>query len=240
MSISIAAFAYVGVEIVAASALEAQWPGSNAESEAVDQRADTDLSKRSSEPPLIGKTVKFSSIYISVLATAVYVVGGVLAAFDMPREDCRLPRLSWIDYTYSNDGCSSSQSATTNNSTTSSAFVAIAQEATGLPKLPDAFNFFLVFTALTCADTNLYVASRSLFGLTSRLDDGGGQRGQRNPLRHVVMGALAWLGRTDSHGVPRRSVIVSALAFIWVPFLQLAPGGVNGDTTTPIGKVSLT
>jgi amino acid transporter len=115
---------------------------------------------------------------------------------------------------------------------TSSAFVAIAQGAR-IPHLADAFNVFLVFTALTCANTNLYVASRSLFGLTSRLDGGGrGSGGSR--LTHALMDALAWLGRTNSHRVPLRAMIVSAFAFIWVPFLQLKHGGSNETTTIGI------
>ena len=61
--------------------------------------------------------------------------------------------------------------------------------------------------------TNLYVASRSLFGLTSRLDDGPGQP--------WLLRALAWLGRTNKHRVPLRSMIASSLAFVWVPFLKL-------------------
>ena len=122
-----------------------------------------------------------------------------------------------------------------NDTATSSAFVAIAQES-GLPGLANAFNVFLVFTALTCANTNLYVASRSLFGLTSRLDGGGvSGRGTRQLARRIAMGALAWLGRTNSHRVPIRAMIVSAFAFIWVPFLQLKPGGSN--ESTPIGQV---
>ena len=107
MSLSISAFAYVGVEIVGASALEARWPGSSSDSKPED-RAATDLSRRSNEQLIIGKTVKLSALYLPVAATVIYVVGGVLAAFDMPRDDCRLPRLSWVDYSSSNDKCFSS------------------------------------------------------------------------------------------------------------------------------------
>lgn len=69
----------------------------------------------------------------------------------------------------------------------------------------------------TVSVTNLYVASRSLFGLTSRLDDGPGQP--------WLLQALAWLGKTNKHKVPMRAMIVSALAFVWVPFLKLQSEG---------------
>lgn len=225
MSLSIAAFAYVGVEIVAASALEARWPKK-------EERAPTDLSQRSSEGLLIGKTVKFSAIFISFLATIAYTLSSLLASLNMRRDDCWLPRLSWAD----SAGCSAPSNPTTttttqdsNDGTSSSVFVAIAQEAQ-IPHLADIFNVFLVFTALTCANTNLYVASRSLYGLTSRLDGGHGQP------RHLRV--LAWFGRTNHRKVPMRAMIFSALAFLWVPFLQLRELGGNGVETDPIGMVS--
>jgi hypothetical protein len=203
----------------------------------------TDLVHRATDPPLIGRTLKFSVIWIPVVSTIVYVVGGVLAASDIARDDCRLPRLSWAENS-SKEGCESE---------TSSVFVIIAQES-GLKNLATVFNLFLVFTALTCAETNLYIASRSLFGLTSRLDkvgkDTGGSSGWRQTLARWVLNAFAWVGRTNSFGIPKRAVFVSAGAFIWVPFLQLihvSPGSTNtagennaqqeGDTSTPIGMV---
>ncbi|KAK5993764.1 Lysine/arginine permease CAN1-like protein [Cladobotryum mycophilum] len=199
ISISLAAFAYVGVEIVAASALEARWPNQNA-------RTPTDLSQRSEQDLLIGKTVKFSAVYMPIIFTVAYVLSGVLA---------------WVAAASSNTTATVDAAAAaappplSGEGSSTSVFVAIAQETT-FPHLADVFNVFLVFTALSCANTNLYVASRSLFGLASRLD--GGSR-QSRPLR-----VLAWFGRTNSHKVPIRAVVFSALAFWWVPFLQLRSG----------------
>ncbi|XWW93005.1 hypothetical protein V2A60_000933 [Cordyceps javanica] len=211
MSISIASFAYVGVEVVAASALEARWPNANT-------RTNTDLSERSSDELLIGQTVRFSSVYIPVLATIAYVLAGVLASFNIRRDDCRLPRLSWVDSKECNSTSPSNNHTTYGTGSTTSAFVAIAIEA-GLPPLDHVFNVFLVFTALTCAGTNLYVASRALFGLTARLDDSPGQ-----PL---LLRFLAWFGKTNRHRVPMRAMIFSALSFCWVPFLQLHKNSTN-------------
>lgn len=217
MSISIATFAYVGVEIVAASALEVQWP----------RRVKTDLSSSSrSNDTLIGNTVKFSAIWISVMATLAYTLTSVLATLEISWDDCQLPRLSWVTSTQ----CSSP--STTVNATetgigekTSSVFVAIASRSQ-IPHLGDIFNLFLVFTCLSCASTNLYVASRALFGLTSRLDDG--------PHQPWYLRAMAYFGKTDNHSVPRRAMIFSAFAFWWVPFLQLRAGT---GTDNPIGMV---
>lgn len=136
MSMSTAAFSYVGVEIVAASAMEVRWPKSEEQ-----ERAPTDISQRSELSSLIGKTVKFSAIWIPVLATAAYSVAGTLVSLNLPRRDCRLPRLSWAQQS----------SCRTVKRAAPAAFVAIAEDVRQMPGLADAFNFFLVFSALTCA-----------------------------------------------------------------------------------------
>ncbi|KAK0631514.1 amino acid permease-domain-containing protein [Immersiella caudata] len=212
MCLSFATFAYVGVEIIAASALEAKWP----KRRTAEDRVDSDISRRSNDT-LIGSSVKFSAIYISVLATIAYSVSGALVSLDISRADCQLPRLSWL--TEEADNCSVAQDQHSETST-ASAFVIIAQQS-GTPHLADIFNVFLIFTALTCANTNLYVASRTLFGLTSRLEGGKGQP--------WLLRILAWFGRTNHRKVPMRAMVFSAIAFWWVPFLQLKEG-IGPDT----------
>ncbi|KAL4927347.1 amino acid permease-domain-containing protein [Aspergillus undulatus] len=215
--LSIATFAYTGVEIVAASALESAPPTRRTRRGGVN-RTESDLPRQASDAQ-IGRTVKWSSMYILLLATAAYTLSGLLISLDIPWNHYRLPRLSWIQRTM-DDHCASS---TATPAETSSAFVEIAAES-GIPQLANVFNGFLVFTCLTCAGTNLYVASRTLFGLTSRLDGGKGQS--------WFLRILAWFGRTDSRRVPFRAMIFSAAGFIWVPFLQLRSGT---STTTSVG-----
>ncbi|CAI7603489.1 unnamed protein product [Penicillium glandicola] len=203
MCISIATFAYTGVEVVAASALEAQWP------HPADETSTNSNIPSQSNHAQMGNTFKFSAIYIPVFAMVAYTISGVLATLDIQRSSCDLPRLSWLSVD-TEAGCTVPS--------TSAAFVAIAAESK-IPHLAHVFNAFLVFTCLSCAGTNLYVASRTLFGLTSRLDGGEGQR--------WYLRVLASLGKTDRRRVPLRAMIVSAVAFGWVPFLQLIRG--NSD-----------
>ncbi|CBF71399.1 hypothetical protein AN6757.2 [Aspergillus nidulans FGSC A4] len=212
MCLSIATFAYVGVEIVAASALESAL-GTHR------QRLDsTGVEAMQRNGILIGSTVKFSSMYFSLLATVAYSICGLLVSLDIPWNHCNLPRLSWISTT-----AECLPSAPGIQTDTASAFVVIAAESM-IPHLHNVFNAFLVFTCITCASTNLYVASRALFGLTSRLDGGRGQP--------WYIQILAFLGRTNTRKVPIRAMITSAAAFVWVPFLQLRGGT---TTATPIG-----
>jgi yeast amino acid transporter len=218
MSISSAAFAYIGVEIVAASALEARWPRppeQNDEENENNQEAPNDL-----RVPLIGQTIQKSAIWVPVLVMIAYFIGGLLVSLIIPWDDPLLPRFSWIqDRIASEDP----------NRTTSSAFVAIAKYSE-IPKLATVFNAFLVFTAITCASTNLYVASRSLFAMTSRLQSGG-------PGQPLLIRGLAWLGKTNRYKVPMRCIMASTLAFCWVPFLTLVKRG-GTSTITPIDAVS--
>ncbi|KAI0126146.1 amino acid transporter [Xylariales sp. AK1849] len=195
MCLSTATFAFVGVEVVAASALEARWPTPQEMTR-----------QRSNKPSIIGRTVKFSAIWISVLATFAYIIGGILASINIPYDDCGLPRLSWLENRTLSENCP--------HGDTSSVFVLIAENYNPTERaLAHVTNAFIVFTAVTCANTNLYVASRTLFGLTSRLEGGSQQKWYIRP--------LAWLGRTNRRKVPMRVLVFSALAFCWAPFLQL-------------------
>lgn len=197
MGMSISTFSYVGIEIVAASALEAKWPhqksGSTTPSDVIPRPNDT----------LIGNTVKLSAIFISIFATAAYTIAGFLITLDIDRGDCELPRVSWLSNDIK-DRCPTPGSK--------AAFVTVALKSS-IPHLADVFNVFLIFTCLTCTSTNLYVASRTLFGLTSGLEGGKGQP--------WYLRVLAWFGKTNRRKVPIRAVLFSAIAFWWVPFLQL-------------------
>ncbi|KZN90988.1 Lysine/arginine permease [Penicillium chrysogenum] len=208
MSISIATFAYTGVEVVAASALEARWLHRADEMSPI-----SDKLSRSNDVQ-VRRSFKFSAIFIPVLAMVAYTISGLLATLDIERKSCALPRLSWLSVDVE-AGCTKPSN--------SAAFVAIATMS-NIPHLADVFNAFLVFTCLSCAGTNLYVASRALFGLTSRLDGGEGQR--------WYLRVFAWFGKTDRRKVPLRAMIFSAVAFWWVPFLQLIRGSTQSSATT--------
>lgn len=166
----------------------------------------------------IGRTVKFSSIFISVLATITYTLSGTLVTLGIGWQDNDLPRVSWLP---TNASC---EAPTKSLGSTSSAFVLIAR-ASGLKNLHHVFNVFLFLTAFTCANTNLYVASRTLFALTSRLDVTAG------PGQSWYLRALAWFGKTNRRKVPMRAMVSSALAFCWVPFIQLAKNGTESCST---------
>ncbi|KAI1415506.1 amino acid permease-domain-containing protein [Hypoxylon sp. FL1857] len=217
MCLSTATFAYVGVEVPAAAALEARPTKA--------QRAPSNLAQEHNQASNIGETVRFASKWVSVFACVAYILSGILVSLSIDPTDCQLPRLDWLDYPQ----CGS-------QTVVQSPFVLVAR-IRGNPNIASTFNVFLVFTALSCANTNLYVASRTLFGLTNQIEGG--------PDLPWYLIALAWLGQTNNYRVPMRAMTVSALAFIWVPFLQLyspptqkgeggADGSQKGDATVGI------
>ncbi|KAI2470992.1 amino acid permease-domain-containing protein [Annulohypoxylon bovei var. microspora] len=197
MCLSIATFAYVGIETPAAIALEAR-PTKVKSTEAESQRPLNYVGN-------IGETVRFSAKWISVFACAAYTLSGILLSLNVDAADPNLSRVGWVGQ------CTAK---------VISAFV-LAAISYGVPNVASAFNGFLVLTALSCANTNLFIASRMLFGLTNQIDGGLDE--------HWYLNVLAWLGRTNSYRVPIRAMAVSALAFIWVPFLQLSIPSTNNE-----------
>ncbi|KAE8146668.1 amino acid permease-domain-containing protein [Aspergillus avenaceus] len=103
-----------------------------------------------------------------------------------------------------------------------SGFVISAQRS-GIHGLADLFNVILLITALTCANTNLYVASRTLFGLTRKIY---GKQWRW----------LAFFGKTNSYQVPVRAMFLSCF-FLWVPFLYLAPNNERDRTIASLLEV---
>lgn len=205
MSFSIAAFAYVGVEITAAAALEAR-----IDDQSRNAAPSYEPSERSKNVANRRVSVRFSSTWTAFIVWIIYFLGGLLLTLNLSWDDDRLPQVSG----------SSTQSNSTSN--TDSGFV-LSAYSSNIPGLADVVTVITFITALTSANTNLYVASRTLFGLTRKLD---GSRWKW----------LAFFGRTNSYQVPVRAMFLSCF-FIWVPFLYLSPS--SSTTITDVRHLSI-
>lgn len=79
--------------------------------------------------------------------------------------------------------------------------------------LPGFLSGCIIFCLLSCANTALYVASRTLFGLTREI-----------PSSHTFW-LMRWLSRlgttTPRTYVPAWALILSVLPFCWLPFVHL-------------------
>lgn len=95
----------------------------------------------------------------------------------------------------------------------SGAIIVVAAFEAGHKKIAGLLNGCLIFSALSAANSALYVASRVLYGMTRSI-------GPRS--RFAIFRGLGnvW-NRT---GVPVRALWVSFVAFVWLPFLRLKGG----------------
>ncbi|KKK14130.1 hypothetical protein AOCH_000811 [Aspergillus ochraceoroseus] len=202
MAFSIAAFAYVGVDITAATALEARPDKKRSSSQ--------DTEGRDGGGPWPFISVRFVATWTSFLVWIIYFIAGIVMSLNVKWNDPNLPEASWLGSPVADQNPMGE--ATYN---TDSGFV-ISAAISGIPGLADMFTVVILITAVFSANTHLYVASRTLFGLTRRLRD------SKWPL-------LAFFGKTNNYQVPVRAMFLSCF-FLWVPFLYLSPD--NSPNTT--------
>ncbi len=94
-----------------------------------------------------------------------------------------------------------------------SSIVMIAAINANIPTLPGFLNGCLFMAVISSANTSLYVASRTLYGLTRGFSPNGSWFER----------CLYKLGTTDKRGVPALALFVSGTVFgIWLPFVHSA------------------
>ncbi|CZR51483.1 uncharacterized protein PAC_01359 [Phialocephala subalpina] len=92
-----------------------------------------------------------------------------------------------------------------------SSILIIAANNSKIPGLPGFLNGALLLTVFSAANTTIYVASRTLFGLAKGLDCDGGATSR----------IFSHLGTTwPLTNVPAWAVVASAVSFIWLPWLH--------------------
>ena len=96
----------------------------------------------------------------------------------------------------------------------------IAALRAGDTRMAGFLNACAIMSALSAANTSLYVSSRVLYGMTSQIDPHSKFRVLRG-LRHV------W----SQTGVPVRALFVSTVAFVWLPFLHSKDGMAIDDVS---------
>lgn len=190
MCLPIAAYAFVGVEITAATAVEAS--------------ADT-RSRTIPFAPLKGPATQLP-LYVG----GVYILAAIAMALNIDSESLDLPPQSWVG------GVNAS-----GVSKSSSAFVQAAETANIL-KLPSIFTVFILLTALTSANTLLYVASRTLYGLADANKDS----------------VIGWFGiTTERHQVPVRALFASSIFGLITYFSLFSSNSTTVDSTPAVTQV---
>jgi amino acid transporter len=103
----------------------------------------------------------------------------------------------------------------TGGTTTGSSILIIAAKESGIPYLAGFFNAALMMTVFSSANTALYVASRTLYGLARDFEVG--QQGT------TWRKWIAAFGKTSHvNKVPIGAVLASFILFFWLPALHVA------------------
>lgn len=148
--------------------------------------------------------LRFPSRYVAYLVTLIYFLSALGAAHSVSWRDSSLPELH------------ARSSKEVNASPKSYAGIVLAAMAQGEIQWATFFTGALVFFCLSAANTALYVSSRTLYGLTRPIPDRENSRYKR---------CLKKLSTTTPKTrVPGWALLVSGLAFFWLPFLYATLG----------------
>jgi yeast amino acid transporter len=188
MCLPLAAFAFAGIEMTAATALEA--------------RADT------ARRIIPITSLKRPATVLPWVVGIIYILAALTLALIKDPNSASLPVQGWVNATEAANGTIMSNSA--------SGFVQAAETA-GIPNLPTVITAFIVFTAVTSANTQIYVASRTLFGLT----------------RQTKSRWRMFSRTTETLRVPIRAVFAS-LIFSFIPYLSYLRSNANGTTVNAV------
>lgn len=186
VSIPIVAYGYIGVEIVAVTALEAKNPQ---------------------------QSLKYPAKLIAWLTATMYFFCALGFYLNVRWTDPLLPS---VPHRIAHGSLTIAPST---NTTQTNAIVVIAILNANKPDLPGFLNGCLIMAVLSAANTALYVASRTLFGLTRELDPHNRYWGWVSKLSTT----------THTRRVPAAALFASALAFCWVPLLHLTKSYTDQD-----------
>ena len=142
-------------------------------------------------------SIKYPSRIIAYVTSAAYFFVSLGAALTVNWND---PRLRAAD---------TSEGAKCPRTTS---MIIIATCEAGYPNMAHFLNGFLIFSVLSGGNTALYVASRTLYGITRDLHN------NKNPITRKLVMLSAVVPQT---GVPAPALLVSWAVFLWLPFLYL-------------------
>jgi len=185
----VATFAYIGVELLTTTAFEARDPD---------------------ELKLPARNIGWFSTILYVLATGTFVA-------NTSWQDQNLPQLfqqALVTITQPPAADIAAFDPELYPQTHAAPLIALLRSGLGSRFLPGFLNVCFIYSALSCANTALFVASRQLYGLTQSIT----VEHRSNMFRRL----LAWPGRVESRTKsPWIAIVVSVLFLYWLPFIKL-------------------
>ena len=158
------------------------------------------------------KSLRFASQTVAYFAISIYLFCTIGEFLNVEWSDGALPQI----YGGINQLPPKTDEAVHN----SRAVIVIAALRAGYTRSAGLLNGCMIFSALSASNTSLYIASRTLYGMTRKI----------NPWRWFRF--LKFLGSVwHRTGVPMWALFASFIAFYWLPYLQLHGGYAVADVS---------
>lgn len=189
-AIPLATFAYIGVELLTTTAFEALDPD---------------------ELRLPAANIGWFSTVLYTLATGSFVA-------NISWQDHNLPKLFQQALTHITDPAARIELAPfALSEPQTSAAPLIALYRVGYRFLPSFLNGCFIYSAMSCANTALYVASRQLYGMTRTVTIGNNSG--------VIRRGLHWMSSVHYKArSPWPAIAISGLLLCWLPFIKIHGG----------------
>jgi yeast amino acid transporter len=156
-----------------------------------------------------GKSLKRVAKYIAYFIIVIYLLGIISFYINVSWTDYMLPH---IFERVANESLASTGPTNTTEPTNTPVMI-IAVIHARINVLPDILNAFIITALLGAANTTLFVASRTLWGLIREFNSSGDL---------ILVRLFSQLGTTTPRSqIPGWAIVVSALSFCWVPFVHL-------------------
>jgi amino acid transporter len=153
------------------------------------------------------RSLRFPSQFVAYITLVLYFLCMLGQCLNVSWTDDHLPLI------YGGIGDSYTDTKDLHNPSPSN-LVILALWDWGKKPLAGFLNGAMLFSVLSASNTSLYIASRTLYGLALDVPETYWLGRQLHKISHVV----------PQTGVPAAALIVSALAFIWLPFINLKKG----------------
>jgi amino acid transporter len=167
------------------------------------------------------KDLRFPSKYIAWIIFFLFLICGLGEVLNVEWNNSKLPDLNPRSTTPVGN-------LTGPHVHKSPSILIISAQSTNVKGLAGFLNACLIFTCLSAATTSLYVSSRTLYGLTREL-------------REDRPWPLSWFAKFGTihpkTSVPVWALFVSALAFIWLPFIHLLRGYSIQDASSTLSRI---
>lgn len=148
------------------------------------------------------KSLKWPSRIIAYVITLFMILGSIGALLNVNWTDTHLPQIGIK--------MGNGTAAADRIPPQSSNVAILAIWDAGLESLAGFINACIVFSLVSVSNTSMYVASRTLYGMTRKIKAG-------NIAAKVLRSFSTVVPKT---GVPAAALIVSAISFAWMPFLE--------------------